>query len=116
MKFADIPAVALELGDERKFIVAELMEPERGESKIVFRAQRDVLAHIGLVLDLQDEVQNYGYGITVTCIGGGKVVSSTQDNLISISGRSRDFGKEPNRANTVAMLQENYPDFIVTSN
>ncbi len=112
MNLNEVATVMLELGDSRKFIVARLTDADWHE-KIVFRAQRRVLAHLGLVLDLQDEVEKHQ--VKVWCIGGGHMLSSVEAKTISITGHSQDYRREPDRAATVAMLKEAYPGFTISS-
>ncbi len=53
-------------------------------------------------------------GIDAECIGGGTLYVDHDEKRIIICGQSRDFGEEPNRIETVSMLQGAFPDFQVS--
>lgn len=114
MTINDVPEVVIALEDSYKFIVALLIDGN-GDERLVVRAEkgegcgnhRDIL---GL---LRQEVRSGG--LNVHCIGGGRIDINSNAKTICIWGYSYDFGEEPDRKETVRMLQVAFPDFQVTS-
>ena len=100
--------------DERggyKFIVARVTDGKGGE-KLVVRAEASCAYHRDILAILRQEVRSVG--LNAECVGGGRISISPERKSISISGSSGDFGVEPNRYNTVRMLQVAFPEFRVT--
>lgn len=48
------------------------------------------------------------------CLGGGEIKLNHYHKSVKVSGQSVSYGKEPDRKETVRLIQEEYPDFLVT--
>lgn len=93
-----------------KFIVAKVADGKG--SKMVVRAsnKENGHTHYQIFYALQQEVEPRG--LTVECIGGGTLDTDSK-NWISIYETSESYGREPDRKQTVRILEEAYPKFKV---
>ena len=88
-----------------KFIV---LENEKGEVVVFadddtcFRLHKDLLEQYCLET-----------GLNARCIGGGLINYFEEKKFISVMDESTDFGREPNRNETVAAIQQACTDFTV---
>ncbi len=92
-----------------KFIVAKVSEGEA--SKLVVRANANCSFHRDILGLLRHEASN----LNARCIGGGNIEVDPTNKVIKIWGSSGDFGVEPNRAETVKMLNEAFLEFKIES-
>lgn len=89
-----------------------MTDTSSGEKKQVVRAGEGYKYHADiLILMKRYELKD---GLTAKCVGGGRIVVAPVAKIIEIWGRSGDFGKEPDRNETVRMLQAAFPYFTVT--
>lgn len=94
------------------FIVAKVTGKDG--MKIVVRASNEMgNGHYKIFHALQQEVKEARQRcLTVECIGGGTLDTDYQ-NWISIYGSSGSYGREPDRKETLRILEEVYPKFKV---
>ncbi|MDO8495868.1 MAG: hypothetical protein Q7S43_00225 [bacterium] len=90
-----------------KFIVAKVSDGVT--EKLVVRADENCGYHRDILRLLRVEAPEF----RISCIGGGGISINPDRKTIVISGSSGDFGREPDRNNTVKMLREAFPDFEV---
>jgi len=96
-----------------KFVVARLkgLGCLTGHEHLVFRAllgERFVGAvdHFSVVKLLEEEVGHY-YHITI--LGGGMIgYSSEEEKIIDIWGESQEYGKEPDREETIRIIKQEF--------
>jgi len=112
----DVPEVVIDaLGGGYKFIVARLTD-ERGSERIVIRADEKLGYHDDLLRALRREVLLVEPAVpTVRCFGGGRIEINPDQKTIRIWDSSAAFGEEPDRQQTVQMLQTAFPDFQITA-
>ena len=83
------------------------------KSRVLFRAQpcEPYSDDNDLIRAVEDEVP-----VTwiIDCIGGGQMCFYQDIKTIKLWGKSFEYGKEPDRQQTIKLLQEAYPDFQVT--
>ena len=103
--------VAMDKRSDFKFIVAELTDGSGGK-RLVVRANANYSHHESILLALQKEVTSSD--LNADCVGGGWIRIVHAVKTISICGKSGDFGEEPDRQQTVRMLQAAFPEFQVT--
>lgn len=94
-----------------KFIVANVTDGNGG-TKMVVRANQNCKYHGDILAVLRREMRPLG--LNVHCIGGGNIKISPDAKTIHISDYSSIFGKEPDRQQTVRMLQAAFPEFQVS--
>ena len=90
-----------------KFVV---LQNEKGEHVVFADDDRRYGFHRDLLAQYQKES-----GLQAECIGGGRISFDEEEKAIKIWGCSGDFGREPDRKETVQVLQGAYPDFDVTA-
>jgi len=114
MAISDVKDVSIALKDSYKFIVAIVSDGMGGE-KMVIRAEKyeDCELHHDILCLLQQEVRPGG--LKAHCIGGGRIQVNSEVKTIRIWDDSAAHGKEPNRQETVRMLQVEFPEFQVTA-
>lgn len=94
-----------------KFIVANVIDGN-DKSKLVVRANRTCDHHCDILAILQREVRPHG--LYTKCVGGGRIKINLDAKTIHIWDYSDVFGKEPDRQQTVRMLQAAFPEFQVS--
>lgn len=94
-----------------KFIVATATD-RNGKTQTIVRANEKCNKHRGILTLLEKEAAPLG--LTVRCIGGGNISVKPEAKTIQIWGSSGDFGREPNRQQTVSMLRVAFPEFRVS--
>ena len=111
MVLTDVSEVVIDLYEGNKFIVAMLIDTN-GEERLVVRANARCVNHSHIHDLLLEEVRPNG--LRAALLGGGSIQVNHKAKTIRIWGKSGDFGQEPDRQQTVAMLQKAFPDFQVT--
>lgn len=111
MTLNEVKPVLIDPEGGYKFIIVEVIDLV-GERKRVVRASESPRYHAEILRDMK--LYELKDGLTAICVGGGRIVVAPVAKIIEIWGRSGDFGKEPDRNETVRMLQEAFPDFTVT--
>ena len=91
--------------------VACVVSDGNGDEKLVVRAPGFAEYHTEIVEMLQREAKN----LSVRCIGGGRITLDLKAKTVEIYGSSNEFGREPDRSQTVAVLKTAFPDFEVTA-
>jgi hypothetical protein len=113
MNIQDVPVVK-SVGEEGyKFIVVCVVKPETKEEKLVVRAHQDCEYHRDILAWFKNE-ELQGSSLKCGCVGGGRIRINTSDKTVEIWDSSGDFGEEPDRTLTVTMLQEAFPEFVVS--
>ncbi|MCI0533579.1 hypothetical protein L0Y49_05175 [bacterium] len=106
----NVPTVSIDPSGGYKFIVAKITDGSGGQ-KLVIRANGQCDYHRDILEDLRDQIN----GLNASCIGWGRIEHDPDAKTIKIWDSSGDFGGyEPDRDETVRMLQEAYPDYEVT--
>ncbi len=106
----DVEEVVVDHCGSYKFIVAEVTD-ENGRMKLVVRANQECEYHMNILTMLREEVRPSGFN--ARCIGGGRIKINRNKKTICIWDYSVGFGKEPDRRQTVRMLQAAFPNFQV---
>lgn len=112
MTLKEVQTVVIDLGCAKKFIVVVLSD-ETGTIKKVVRTY-NLLSYERIFERLICEL--YGNRVTIKsykCLGGGIMVVTAEEKRIVLCGQSLQYGKEPDRAETIQLIQEAYPDFRV---
>ena len=114
MTINEVLEVVVDPENSHKFIVAELSDGNGGK-RLVVRAPKYVRyeLHADILEFLQKEVGSSG--LKARCIGGGVISINTEKKTIKIWDDSGEFGEEPDRQETIRMLQVAFPEFSVTS-
>ncbi len=114
MNLSEVPTVVFDLincdkvvGD--KFFASRLVD-ETGATKVVVRTDSK-LSHRKIWKRLEQELD--GSGIRAGLLGGGYIWVDSVNNEILIHGGSTDFCCEPDRTQTVQLVQAEYPNFRV---
>lgn len=111
MDINNLPEVKVDPRGGFKYIVA-VVSDQNGNQKTVIRADETCEAHAYIMGDLVEEV---GPEIDIECIGGGRIRVDPDRRTIEIWKFSEAYGQEPDRQQTVAMLQNAFPGFKVTA-
>ena len=111
MHLDTLQEVVIDPRDGYKFIVANVTDGNGG-TRMVVRAKRDCQYHNDILAILRREVRPLG--LNAHCIGGGYIKISPEAKTIRIWDDSGVFGKEPDRQQTVRMLQAAFPEFQVS--
>ena len=110
MTINEVVEVVIDSTGGYKFIVAEVTD---GVTKrLVVRAQENCSYHRDILDVLRMDLR--ANRMTARCIGGGHIAIDPVAMTINIWSSSGDFGVEPDRADTVRMLQAAYPEWKVT--
>jgi len=109
---SEVPKVVVAPKDNFKFIVAELLDENDGK-ELVIRANTEERCkfHVNILDLLIQEVRLCG--LRVRCVGGGFITINSETKTIRICDDSGQFGKEPDRQETVRMLQVAFPDYQI---
>src|SRR3989344_9469977 len=110
MTLNDVQEVVIDPSGGYKFIVAKLTDSNGGE-KLVVRAQENCGYHNDILNLLRHEVRPSG--LNARCIGGGRIEINPEAKTIRIWSKRGGFGAEPDRQETVRMLQAAFPEFQV---
>ncbi|MEK7535201.1 MAG: hypothetical protein AAB563_02245 [Patescibacteria group bacterium] len=92
-----------------KYIVVELSNA-KGETKIVLRGSGEIKFHEDILGWLEAQIATTRLG--VACIGGGRLKIDRKEKTIRVYDYSERFGREPDRPQTVRMLQAAFPEFL----
>ncbi|MBI2062082.1 MAG: hypothetical protein HYT64_00060 [Candidatus Yanofskybacteria bacterium] len=111
MTINEVREVVIDSVEVYKFIVAQLTDGNGGK-RLVVRANESCRYHQDAFDLLRQEVRPHG--LDVHCIGGGKIEISLAEKTVCVWDSSWDFGEEPNRKETIRMLQAAFPDYQVT--
>lgn len=109
MTLEEIPVVVIDFTGYRKFIVAQLTLGE--STKTILRTGDSYGAHKDILVALWEGLR--GSDIKANCPGGGFIMVNRDQKTIDLSGYSVAFGREPDRQETVRLIQAAYPDFTV---
>lgn len=97
------------------FIVAKLTDGDT--EKLIVRCYRNCAVCQDTFEFLQSELQTSG--LIINCIGGGRIKTDClyagEVNTMDIWDQSATFGQEPDREQTVRMVQAAFPEFRVSS-
>jgi len=101
-----------------RFIVADVSDGEGGKKRVI-RGQAFHNKHREIVEYLQGEAVSAGTprGVVrnaVACCGGGFLELDSVAKTITLWGRSQNYGKEPDRQETIYILERKYSDYRVT--
>lgn len=111
--------VVIDPSGDMKFIVATINGCDDYRNKLFIRASKLYQDHRSNLFALNYEMENMrrfaNRAARAVCIGGGRITINPKKKTILIYGESGDFGKEPDRQQTVKMLQAAYPKFKVVA-
>lgn len=112
MTLNDVATAVVDLVHARKYILASFVDPNGKERKLV--RTYNLKAHEYIFQQLISELTEKGveYG-SRTCLGGGYIFVDNEEKVIMIYGYSLSYGAEPDRDETIQILQEAYPEFRV---
>jgi len=105
--------VAIDPRDGYKFIVA-IVSDGNGNARKVVRANQDCVLHHEIYALLRQEVKSLDPNARCSCIGGGRIEIDLDVRTIKLWADSGEFGKEPDRQETVRILSGAFPEFQVT--
>lgn len=112
MILADVQEVVIDPCGGFKYIAVKLVDGS-GFEKLVVRANEECINHMDILSLLWEEINPSD---SRPCwVGGGQIWVSPKEKIIHIWGRSGDFGQEPDRQQTVSLLQKTFPDFQIIS-
>jgi hypothetical protein len=80
--------------------------------KIIVRGGDIHQYHHELEKSLKQEVLEFG--MKANCIGGGKYRVNLEEKTVYVWDQSGEFGKEPNRNETLRLFREAFPGFEVS--
>ncbi len=107
MNLENIPEVEIDARGGYKFVTCEIYDAD--SKKLVVRANQSAGFHRDIVRQLR-----IATGLSVSCLGGGRINVDPEAKVIKIWSSSGDFGVEPNRQGTTGkLLQAAYPDFKI---
>lgn len=110
MTLDEIPVIVVNLTTGiDKFVVALLKHGEH--TKTILRTGHYYRFHKNIMAALGKELQ--GSEIEAICLGGGRIKINVDEKTIFIDDCSADYGYEPNRQETVRLIQVAHPDFKV---
>jgi hypothetical protein len=95
-------------GGEMKFIVVEL--GDKSNERLVFRADGHRRFHWEIFDDLRCDIEE---SIKIKCLGGGLMDIDFDGKTIDLCGKSTVYGTEPDRQQTVTILQLEFPHFKI---
>ena len=104
--FDEFPLAEVGESELQKYVVANV-ESEDGRNKKVVRS-RNVNHHNQIF----DSLTTVAPG-KVTCLGGGALFYSANPKVIRVYGTSGEYGQDPDRNVTIALIASAYPDFKV---
>ena len=110
MNLETLQEVVIDRCDSYKFIVANVTD-DNDNSKLVVRVNNHYAIHAEILFILREEVRPLG--LKACCIGGGRIEINPEAKTIRIWDKSTGFGEEPDRQQTIRMLQAAYPEFQV---
>ena len=86
--------------------------------KIVMRSNKNDSHHGMIFYKLQQEIkQDIDLcGLELKCVGGGKIDIHRKTKTFHVYRFSESYGKEPDRKETIRLLQEAFPDFTFRNN
>ncbi|MDO8482682.1 MAG: hypothetical protein Q7S86_02600 [bacterium] len=114
MTLNEVPEVVVDPEDNYKFIVVELTDVNSNKRLVVRAKARPGFKYHSDILDLLCH-DVFSSGLKARCIGGGSIEINSQVKTIYIWSYSGDFGREPDRQETVRILQVAFPEFQVTA-
>ena len=112
MEINEVTEVVIDEVGGYKFIVAEIHN-ENGDKRLVVRANKGCDYHRVILALLRTDISDFG--LSAKCIGGGQINRNSESKIITICGSSGDFGVEPDRSETVRMLERAFPDYQIIS-
>jgi hypothetical protein len=109
MLLADVPQVGVDYTLGYKFIVVEVADSSGNKKTIVRVKNQNYEYHKDILVSLKGELEVRGF--TCRCLGGGMIKINLREKTFWIGGSSGDYGTEPNRNETLLLLQAEFPDF-----
>lgn len=109
MTLDDIPEFVFSSDEDGKFIVVKLKSEE--STKLIVRTGDRHMYHREILSKLPKEWEDNG--ILLCCIGGGKISININQKSILLWDYSYKYSKEPDRQETIRLIQSVYPDFKV---
>lgn len=110
MQLQDLAEVVVDSDGGYKYIVIEVSN-EAGNMRRIVRGN----AHMEYHRDIYEEVcRQFPAAWRARCIGGGRITVNQRKRTAAIWDSSGSYGLEPDRAETVRMLQRAFPGFEVT--
>ena len=112
MSLDNIGNVKMNIQNAYKFIVAEVSEGS--DKKIIVRVGTNMMErHYEIDDALAEELIESNTPAPYKVLGGGFVQSNWWKKEIILFGESKDYGREPDRLQTVTLIQKEFPDFKV---
>ncbi len=118
--FAEIPDILMSVAElsnnhQHRFIVCKVSDESSKDSNskviICVRSLEDFSSHDSILKWLRYEILD---DFKVICLGGGTISLCQETKLAKITGRSFNFGIEPNRSETVRLFESFLPDFVIS--
>jgi phosphohistidine phosphatase len=110
MTIHEVAEVVVDASGGYKFIVAEVSDGTI--TRLVVRADQSCELHRYILRGTREQLSPHG--LQARCIGGGRILINPEAKTVKIWDKSGDFGFEPDRMETVRMLQSAFPDFVIT--
>lgn len=92
-----------------KYILCKVFDNEKpAESKLIVRGTARAEFHSGIYDELDAQVE--GTGVSIECLGGGKIDHNAAEKSITVFGLSQGYGKA-DHTQTVEILRKRYHDY-----
>lgn len=109
MLLTEVQSVGVDYTIGHKFIVVEISDKQGNKKNIVRVKNENYEYHKDILISLKNELEPKGFSLR--CLGGGMIKINLRDKTFWIGGSSGDYGTEPNRNETLLLLQAEFPDF-----
>lgn len=93
-----------------KYILCKVFDVEKpSDSKFIVRGTSYAEFHSGIYDDLEAQLE--GTGVSVECLGGGKIEHDPATKSINVFGMSQGYGKADHNQ-TIEVLRKKYKDYV----
>lgn len=124
MDVKNLPAVRIDFTDGKprdwqKFVVVQYKDSERRFNRTFVWSRRRALArnHSDISNELWDALEMRAHVFSKTrtaiCVGGGYLEIWYDEKKLFVRGSSVSYGREHNRAKTMQLIKEAYPEYEV---
>ena len=107
-KVNSVPDVKI---DEGTFKYIQIRISGGGSEKIIIRGSSDAGYHVDVFDDCAPQLKSLG--LTVDCIGGGRIKHDVVNKTLDVYGYSMGFGRADHKI-TVSKLKVDYPGYNIT--
>ncbi|XP_065347695.1 14 kDa phosphohistidine phosphatase-like [Cloeon dipterum] len=109
--FVNLPEVDIDPDGRFKYILIRATDTKTKEKKMIVRGYKWAAFHADIFEDVEKKV--HGTGVDVWCVGGGRILHTSQDKKLAVFGYSQGYGKADHTI-SVGLLKKVYPDYTIT--